>query len=202
MNAFIIADPRLCIGCNTCMAACSDVHRQQGLQTAPRLHVIRNATDSAPVTCHQCEDAPCALVCPVNAIRMTDNAIGLDENACVSCRLCGIACPFGSITFSGSTPLAIPAGCNSPLAPPAPLSSRPFSDLLNGEPGLRVVAVKCDLCAFSTEGPACVRTCPTQAIRLVGADAVRYAGEQKRRQALQTTLPFIPFSSRPEESDS
>ncbi|MEE6801856.1 4Fe-4S dicluster domain-containing protein, partial [Escherichia coli O8:H10] len=32
MNRFVIADATLCIGCHTCEAACSETHRQHGLQ--------------------------------------------------------------------------------------------------------------------------------------------------------------------------
>ena len=31
MNRFVIGDPKDCIGCNTCMAACSEVHKAFGL---------------------------------------------------------------------------------------------------------------------------------------------------------------------------
>jgi formate hydrogenlyase subunit 2 len=34
-------------------------------------------------------------------------------------------------------------------------------------PGVRAIAVKCDLCHFDEQGPACVRTCPTNALLLV-----------------------------------
>nr|VXZ81280.1 Hydrogenase-4 component A [Klebsiella pneumoniae] len=68
--------------------------------------------------CHHCEDAPCATVCPVNAIQRVDGAVQLNESLCVSCKLCGIACPFGAIEFSGSRPLDIPANANTRLAPP------------------------------------------------------------------------------------
>ena len=37
MNRFVIGDPKDCIGCNTCMAACSEVHKAFGLQSFPRL---------------------------------------------------------------------------------------------------------------------------------------------------------------------
>lgn len=123
MNRFVIADPSLCIGCHTCEAACSENHRQHGLQSQPRLKVMRNSKDSAPQLCHHCEDAPCGQVCPVNAITRVDGAIQLNESLCVSCKLCGIACPFGAIEFAGSRPLAIPANSNTskaPMAPPAP----------------------------------------------------------------------------------
>ncbi len=60
MNRFVIADSTLCIGCHTCEAACSETHRQHGLQSMPRLKVMLNEKESAPQLCHQCEDAPCA----------------------------------------------------------------------------------------------------------------------------------------------
>lgn len=37
MNRFVMADPQWCTGCKTCLAACSDVHKKQGLQQHPRL---------------------------------------------------------------------------------------------------------------------------------------------------------------------
>jgi len=184
MNQYVIADPKRCIGCNTCMATCSQEHLRHGLQSAPRLQVMRNRLDSVPVMCHQCEDAPCAQVCPVNAITRENDAIHLNESLCVSCKLCGIACPFGAITFSGSTPLAIPAHCNSAKALPAPLPPRAISPLIDCIPGVRAVAVKCDLCSFSPEGPACVKTCPTQAIMLVTASVAEHASQQKRLNAM------------------
>ena len=112
MNRFVIADSTLCIGCHTCEAACSETHRQHGLQSMPRLRVMLNEKESAPQLCHHCEDAPCAVVCPVNAITRVDGAVQLNESLCVSCKLCGIACPFGAIEFSGSRPLDIPANAS------------------------------------------------------------------------------------------
>ena len=108
MNRFVIADSTLCIGCHTCEAACSETHRQHGLQSMPRLKVMLNEKNPRRSFCHQCEDAPCATVCPVNAINRVDGAVQLNESLCVSCKLCGIACPFGAIEFSGSRPLHIP----------------------------------------------------------------------------------------------
>ncbi|CAG8999596.1 MAG: Hydrogenase-4 component A [Candidatus Celerinatantimonas neptuna] len=183
MNRFVIADPSLCIGCNTCMAACSQAHQQQGLQSEPRLVVMRSADESAPQMCHQCEDAPCATVCPVGAIRHENDAIVLNESLCIGCKLCAIACPFGAITMSGSKPLDIPEGVNTPLAAPAPREPRPISPLLDWRPGIRSVAVKCDLCSFREQGPACEQACPTDAIIQVSDEALEHANQRKRRQA-------------------
>ena len=199
MNKFVIADPKLCIGCNTCMASCSQEHQRQGLQSAPRLQVMRNRLDSAPVMCHQCEDAPCAEVCPVNAITHENDAIYLNESLCVSCKLCAIACPFGAITFSGSTPLDIPHDCTTSKALPPPRPPRAVSPFLDCVPGIRAVAVKCDLCSFSPEGPACIKTCPTQAITLVTASLAEHASLQKRFNAMNVFSTRLTTFDAPDE---
>ncbi|YCI80085.1 4Fe-4S dicluster domain-containing protein [Enterobacteriaceae bacterium] len=184
MNRFVIADSARCIGCHTCEAACAETHRLRGLQAAPRLTVTRNRQDSAPQLCHQCEDAPCAQVCPAHAITRVDDAIQLNESLCVSCKLCGIACPFGAIRFDGSRPQGIPAGCQTLLAPAAPADPLPVSGFLDWIPGVRAVAVKCDLCHFDAQGPACVRTCPTQALRLVDNHEIAEASRRKRERSV------------------
>ena len=188
VNRFVIADPALCIGCHTCEAACSENHRLHGLQSQPRLKVMRNSTESAPQLCHHCEDAPCAQVCPVNAITRIDGAIQLNESLCVSCKLCGIACPFGAIEFAGSRPLAIPANSNTSKAPPAPPAPARVSPFLDWVPGVRAIAVKCDLCYFDEEGPACVRTCPTKSLYLVNNDDIARASKRKRELTVFTDL--------------
>lgn len=184
MNRFVIADSDRCIGCHTCEAACSEQHRQQGLQTQPRLSVTFNHQYSAPQLCRQCEDAPCAQVCPVNAITRSDDAIQLNESLCVSCKLCGIACPFGAITFAGSRPQGIAPGCYTPLAAAPPVQPAGISPFLDWSNGLRAVAVKCDLCHFDEQGPACVRTCPTNALKLIDSHDVERASQRKRQLAV------------------
>ena len=186
MNRFVIADPSVCIGCRTCEAACSENHRRVGLQSMPRLQVVRNDKESAPQLCHHCEDAPCAGVCPVNAITRVDGAVQLNESLCVSCKLCGIACPFGAIEFSGSRPLDIPANTNSPKALPAPPAPARVSSLLDWIPGVRAIAVKCDLCQFDEQGPACVRTCPTGALIQVDSRDIDRASRRKREMNIMT----------------
>lgn len=186
MNRFVIADSTLCIGCHTCEAACSETHRQHGLQSMPRLRVMLNEKESAPQLCPHCEDAPCAVVCPVNAITRVDGAVQLNESLCVSCKLCGIACPFGAIEFSGSRPLDIPANANTPKAPPAPPAPARVSTLLDWVPGIRAIAVKCDLCSFDEQGPACVRMCPTKALHLVDNTDIARVSKRKRELTFNT----------------
>jgi len=52
-----------------------------------------------PYTCTQCAEAWCMSACPVDAIRV-DAATGakvVHADACVGCKVCTIACPFGTI---------------------------------------------------------------------------------------------------------
>ncbi|WP_409307349.1 4Fe-4S dicluster domain-containing protein [Pectobacterium sp. B1J-3] len=197
MNRFVIADPKRCIGCNTCMAACTQVHRRQGLQTHPRLTVERDLTGTTPVLCRHCEDAPCAKVCPVNAITHQDHAVVLNESTCIGCKLCAIACPFGAITPSGSKPLAIPATFqqNIPLSElsDVPVSVASINPFLAWNAGVRSIAVKCDLCAFQTHGPECVRVCPTNALFVIDDQKIEQSIAEKRRQAMEWPAGNAPF---------
>ena len=100
MNRFVIADSTVCIGCRTCEAACSETHRLHGLQSMPRLHVMRNEKESAPQLCHHCEDAPCGNVCPTGAISREKGYVRVDQARCIGCKSCMLACPFGAMTVA------------------------------------------------------------------------------------------------------
>ncbi|GAB7216495.1 hypothetical protein DZS_40550 [Dickeya ananatis] len=147
--------------------------------------------------CRHCEDAPCAKVCPVNAITHQDNAVLLDENTCIGCKLCAIACPFGAITPSGSTPLATPTAFDQhiplTLLSDVPVSLPSVHPMLSWNAGVRSIAVKCDLCDFREQGPECVRVCPTHALYLVDDTTLDDAIAAKRRQAAQWPQGNVPF---------
>ncbi|QEL55766.1 4Fe-4S dicluster domain-containing protein [Chromobacterium paludis] len=192
MNRFVIAEPELCNGCNTCMAACSALHRAAGLQAHPRLAVTRTAAVTAPVLCRHCDDAPCARVCPVAAISLSGHSVDLNETLCIGCKLCAIACPFGAIQLSG-TPCGGVAAV-SPAWQPPPAETEPaaaprdsnatLSSLLAWEPGVKAIAIKCDLCQGLADGPECMRVCPTRALRMEDNDALARAADVRRQAAL------------------
>lgn len=196
MNHFVIADNRKCVACFACVSACTESHRQAGLQAFPRLYIAVTPNGTMPIQCRHCEDAACALVCPVHAIIQSDHSIQLNESVCIGCKLCALACPFGNI-LAGGTPvpgqelnLGQYTFTNSPFEPD-PMFLRELSyneqlSLLRWNIGQKTVAVKCDLCYFRPEGPACVIACPHQALMLVteehaGVDLERF--EQMKETA-------------------
>ena len=186
MNRFILADPARCIGCSTCMAACSVTHEEEGLLSAPRLTVARDADRVAPVACRHCETMPCASACPAQAISRADSLVRVDEALCLGCGLCGLACPFGAIEQTPARAFdATKATRHGTLPEPSALQAKgppalPSDSVMQGFPAHlcgwlehgydagRMVAAKCDLCFFRGEkGQACVEMCPTGAIVLV-----------------------------------
>ena len=55
-----------CMGCHACEVACKQEH---GLGVGPKvIQAIERAPYFKPLFCHHCEDAPCALACPEDAI--------------------------------------------------------------------------------------------------------------------------------------
>lgn len=152
-NKFVIADPAVCIGCKTCMAACLAKHDVPGDVPMPRLNVVFTKTVSAPIVCRQCADAPCAAACPVGALYQDDatRRVAVREGRCIGCRRCVAACPYGAADVA-SRPV-----------------SRAFGNMTLSE-GSSPFVVKCDLCVDRPGGPACVAACPTKGCMVVDED--------------------------------
>ena len=58
-------------------------------------------SSSIPVFCLQChpDKAPCARICPTGAIKEENGSLKVDEESCILCRLCMIACPIGILVI-------------------------------------------------------------------------------------------------------
>jgi Fe-S-cluster-containing dehydrogenase component len=97
---WIFLDPSRCIGCRSCVAACRecDTHKGESMIYIDYLE-RHNTVATSPTLCMHCEDplAPCAQVCPAQAILVSPDGVvhQADETRCIHCRTCVYACPFG-----------------------------------------------------------------------------------------------------------
>ncbi|HPU01651.1 MAG: 4Fe-4S dicluster domain-containing protein [Firmicutes bacterium] len=150
-NYFVYADPAKCLGCKSCELACGLEHAKAdlfaavlaGLPVQPRNRVVEAAGIRTPIQCRQCEEAPCALVCPSGAISREEGMIWLDKRLCFGCKSCVMVCPFGAIQVRDEGKAM---KCDLCVDSPAEIS-----------------ASQC----------ACIRACPTKAISLVDSEELR-----------------------------
>ncbi len=100
----IFLDPSRCIGCRSCVAACRECDTHKGESMIYIDFIEReNTVATSPTLCMHCEDplAPCAQVCPAQAILVSADGIvhQADESRCIGCQNCVFACPFGVPKF-------------------------------------------------------------------------------------------------------
>jgi len=153
-------DATICVGCRACEGACKKANNlpaeksadptnggtRTGL-TAYTFTRIRTTQVEAggqvrPVNlklqCMHCLHPACAEACIVGALKKTpEGPVTYDENKCIGCRYCMVACPFGIPNFEWDSPTPWIRKCT-------------FCANRQAE-GLQ---------------PACIEICPTHALKL------------------------------------
>lgn len=162
MSRFMIESvPEKCRACRRCEIACIAAHHGLTFKDAlkkrdelvARVHVVKSGSIKSPVSCRQCENAPCTRICPTGAMHMEDGQVLMNVQVCSGCQLCLMACPYGAISLES---IGLPDASTETMA----------------QKSLRTVAVRCDLCVDwrRKEGksvPACVEACPVHARSMV-----------------------------------
>ena len=169
MNRFIMANSQQCLGCHACEVACVMAHNNEQHVLSqrhyqPRITVVKHLHQRSAVTCHHCEDAPCARSCPNGAIRHVNDSVQVNQQKCIGCKSCVVACPFGTMQIV-LTPVA--------------------------QDRVKATAHKCDLCHGRENGPACVENCPADALSLVTESSLTGLAKARRlRTARQENQPW------------
>lgn len=100
----LVMDANKCTSCLQCEMACS--MENEGVfnpaKSRIRIFEFEHGRRSIPYTCTQCEEAWCLKACPTRAISVNEStgAKVVDESACVGCKVCTIACPYGTINYN------------------------------------------------------------------------------------------------------
>ena len=200
-----------CIGCRRCVHACVEENNQS---RSPEIQWIRvlemkkekgiDFTDAdayydaekvpreghfyVPVSCQQCENAPCVRSCPVGATyQEPDGIVVIDYDWCIGCRCCMSACPYGARHFNFAEP-TLPAE-----------QMNPKTHYLGNRPRMKGVVEKCTFCIQRVRKgryPACVEVCPVGARKfgnlLDPNSEVRFVIEHKRVFVLKAELNTKP----------
>ena len=97
-------DYQKCTGCRLCELVCAVSHDGISNPARSRIRVMKWEAEGLyiPMSCQQCQDAPCMNVCPVKAISRDEQLgrISVDYDACIGCRSCVGVCPFGAMSFN------------------------------------------------------------------------------------------------------
>lgn len=132
-----------CSGCKACQIACRDrnnsnvgvlwrrVYEISGgdWQTDGNALVDNTFSYFMSASCQHCTNPACVPVCPTGALhkRAEDGLVVIDSSACVGCRYCEWACPYGAPQFNAETGVMSKCdGCQDLIAagkPPACVSS-------------------------------------------------------------------------------
>lgn len=170
-RSLLVIDQDSCVRCGHCAWSCASTH-DDGISRLVRRGdkvVVQREDDAAarsgedvvarvvrlakeiewapllvPNSCQHCKNPSCMIDCPTGAIgRDARGEVFIREELCTGCGSCAKACPWDNIQIA-------PRGGGH--------------DAKGDKSAYPDVAVKCDLCAGSAAGPACVASCPTQAI--------------------------------------
>ena len=96
-----------CTNCMQCELACS--FQAEGVFNPAKSRIkvfsFHEQGRFVPYTCTQCAEAWCMTACPVDAISINaaTGAKVVSNDMCVGCKVCTIACPFGTVNYSRDT---------------------------------------------------------------------------------------------------
>jgi phenylacetyl-CoA:acceptor oxidoreductase 27-kDa subunit len=102
----MVVDLSKCMRCHGCIVACRAEHfLPLGMLWCRLLAWEETAEEytTYPVRCNHCKEPPCVYVCPTQASqkRESDGIVWIDQNKCVGCRYCTIACPYQNRQYMG-----------------------------------------------------------------------------------------------------
>jgi len=155
----MVIDLARCKNARKCIEGCQEGHNLSPDQEWLNVSLMKDNPDSEPYwfprQCFHCDNPPCVKVCPVGAtFKRQDNLVLVDNDRCIGCKFCVVACPYSARIFNWEEP------------PKSEVTREEFSPETS-IPAQTGTVSKCDFCADrSREGklPYCASSCPMGAI--------------------------------------
>jgi len=91
---------QICCRCRMCELICTFQHHQVGNPYRSRIRVVSLGKGvDIPITCLNCENAPCMAICPTGAMHRPwhDSMVVVNADRCIGCAMCVNACPIGAV---------------------------------------------------------------------------------------------------------
>src|SRR5690349_16217397 len=101
----MVIDLSKCRNAGKCKTACSKMHYLPEDRSYVKINKMQDSDKASPywmpTPCFHCDNPPCVKVCPVGAtFKLTDGIVGIDNNRCIGCRFCMVACPYSARIFN------------------------------------------------------------------------------------------------------
>jgi len=105
----MVIDLANCRNARKCVDACQNAHELKPFQHHINVLQMQDAGGTAPYfmpkPCFHCDNPPCTKVCPVDAtFKRKDGIVLIDNERCIGCRFCTIACPYSARIFQWFEP--------------------------------------------------------------------------------------------------
>ena len=98
--------PERCDGCNDCMEACAQIKAHSTDPIHSRIRVVGDSKEGSfgVALCRQCGEPRCVMDCPAGALGKDEESgvVLWNEEKCVNCQLCTLACPYSGITYNAA----------------------------------------------------------------------------------------------------
>ena len=94
----IVFDPDKCSGCRTCQVVCAMENFNEVNPSKAALNIEGKFPKPGKYSIQMCDQCgSCAEVCMAEAIYKEDDSYRIDEERCINCLMCVMACPNGAL---------------------------------------------------------------------------------------------------------